>query len=566
VAGFDEAVDTVEVMMPEPRSEEQALRSKFMLIFRGGAVSRPDLSPSELQAHVAKWYRWSDELARQGRARNNGTALGNPGATVRGCERVVTDGPYAESKDLVTGSLIVEAASLEDAIDVARTCPTYEFGGSVEVRPVQDLSDLTLVDERPAAVSSTELVEDLFRKEYAHLVSALTRVLGPSNIPLAEDVVHDALVSAMHAWRFRLPQDPKAWIIRAAHNRAIDIIRREQRRRSFLPELATTTALTDTIEAALAPAAEAASQLAMMFAVCDPGLNRETHVTLILRWLCGLSAKEIGQAFLVDTQTIDRRLHRGRGRLRELGRLPDVEDLPDIEIRRDSVLRTLYLLFSEGYHGSNPEDPVRPFLCEDALRLTELLLDTKATAHPDAHALAALFCFDSARLSTRRDEHGVFVPLEDQDRSRWDRARIERGLMHLARSATGDHMSRWHLEAGIACEHAIAPSIQKTDWDRIVGFYQVLAQQSWSPIVALNRALAVAERDGVDEGRRELIALADEQKLSRYPFYWAARADLERRAGHHAAARDSYERAIALARSPAERVSYERRIESLEIS
>ncbi len=137
--------------------------------------------------------------------------------------------------------------------------------------------------------------------------SALTRVLGPSNIPLAEDVVHDALVSAMHAWRFGLPQDPKGWIIRAAHNRAIDIIRREQRHRLFLPELATTTALTGTIEAALAPAAEGASQLAMMFAVCDPGLNRETHVTLILRWLCGLSPKEIGQAFLVDTQTRHRR-------------------------------------------------------------------------------------------------------------------------------------------------------------------------------------------------------------------------------------------------------------------
>ena len=151
------------------------------------------------------------------------------------------------------------------------------------------------MDEGAAAVSSTELVEDLFRKEYAHLVSALTRVLGPSNIPLAEDVVHDALVSAMHAWRFGLPQDPKAWIIRAAHNRAIDIIRREQRHRSLLPELATTTALAATIDAALAPAAESASQLAMMFAVCDPGLNRETHVTLILRWLCGLSPKEIGQ-------------------------------------------------------------------------------------------------------------------------------------------------------------------------------------------------------------------------------------------------------------------------------
>jgi RNA polymerase sigma-70 factor (ECF subfamily) len=360
-----------------------------------------------------------------------------------------------------------------------------------------------------------------------------------------------------------LPRDPKAWIIRAAHNRAIDIIRREQRRRSFLPELATMTALTDTIEAALAPAAEGASQLAMMFAVCDPGLAPETHVTLILRWLCGLSPKEIGQAFLVDTQTIDRRVHRGRERLRQLGRLPDVTDLPDTEDRRDSVLRALYLLFNEGYHGSDPQDPVRPFLCQDALRLTELLLDAKATAHPDVHALAALFSFNTARLSTRLDEHGVFVPLEDQDRSRWDRAGIERGLRHLGRAAAGDRMSRWHLEAGIACEHAIAPSIRETDWDRIVGFYEILAQQSWSPVVALNRALALAERDGVDEGRRELVALADQPKLSRYPFYWAARADLERRAGHRRAAQEDYERAIALSRSPAERVSFERRIASL---
>jgi RNA polymerase sigma factor (sigma-70 family) len=411
--------------------------------------------------------------------------------------------------------------------------------------------------------AAAELVEDLFRKEYTHLVSALTRVLGPSNIPLAEDVVNDALVSAMNAWRFGLPKDPKAWIIRVAHNRAIDTIRREQRQRLILPELAT-TALADTIEAALAPAAEGASQLAMMFAVCDPGLNSETHVTGILRWLCGLSPKEIGQAFLVDTQTIDRRLHRGRARLRQLGRLPDVENLPDIGTRRDSVLRSLYLLFNEGYHGSNPQEPVRPFLCEDALRLVELLLDARATAHPDARAMAALFCFDTARLPARLDEHGVFVPLQDQDRSRWDRARIEHGLMHLARSATGDHMSRWHLEAGIACEHAIAPSIQETDWSRIVGFYQILAQQSWSPVVALNLALALAERDGIDTGRRELIALAGEPKLSRYAFYWAARADLERRAGRHTAAREYYQQAIGLARSPAERVSFERRIESLE--
>jgi RNA polymerase sigma factor (sigma-70 family) len=418
----------------------------------------------------------------------------------------------------------------------------------------------------PPVAASAEPVEDLFRREYAHLVSALARVLGAGNIQLAEDVVHDALLSAMSAWRFGPPQDPKAWIIRAAHNRAIDIIRREERHGTLLPKVAATTELNDTIEAALAPAADVANQLAMMFAVCDPGLTGETHVTLILRWLCGLSPKDIGQAFLVGTQTIDKRLHRGRTRLRQLGSLPDVDDLADIENRRASVLQALYLLFNEGYHGSNPHDPIRPFLCTDALRLTELLLETKATAHADVHALAGLFCFDLARLAARVDDQGVFVPLEDQDRSRWDRALVERGLQHLARSATGDHMSRWHLEAGIACEHAIAPSVEETDWDRIVVFYDLLVQRSQSPVIALNRALAVAERDGVEVGRRELLALADEPKLADYPFYWAARADLERRAERPAVARSLYERAIALARSPAEGVSYQRRLDLLEKS
>src|SRR5919197_3414582 len=365
--------------------------------------------------------------------------------------------------------------------------------------------------DEPAAMSSTELVGDLFRREYAHLVSALTRVLGPSNIPLAEDVVHDALLSAMHAWRFGLPRDPAAWLIRAAHNRAIDVIRREQRHRSLLPVLATDAALTDTIEAALAPSADAANQLAMMFAVCDPGMTRETQVTLILRWLCGLSPKEIGQAFLVGTPTIDRRLHRGRTRLRQLGELPDVDRLPDLEVRRTSVLQALYLLFNEGYHGSNPQEPVRPFLCSDALRLTELLLEARATAHADVHALAGLFCFDMARLVTRVDEEGVFVPIEDQDRSRWDQALIERGLAHLAASAAGDRMSRWHLEAGIAGEHAVAHSVRGTAWGRIVAFYDLLMAQSPGPIVALNRALAVAERDGVEEGQRQLVAVAGDK-------------------------------------------------------
>lgn len=371
-------------------------------------------------------------------------------------------------------------------------------------------------------------------------------------------------MSAMQAWRFAPPRDPKAWIVRAARNRAVDIIRRDRRGMSLLGELASTTATTDTIDGALAPEADRANQLAMMFAVCDPALSPETHVTLILRWLCGLSPKEIGQAFLVDMQTVDRRLHRGRTRLRELGQLVDVDRLPDIKERRGSVLHALYVLFSEGFHGSNPDEPVRPFLCTDALRLAELMLETSATARADVFALAALFCFDLARMSTRLDADGVFVPLEEQDRGRWDRALIERGLAHLAASAAGDRMSRWHLEAGIACEHTVAPSVRDTDWARVAAFYDVLLAQSPGPIVALNRALAVAEHDGVEEGRRQLLALAGDTKLARYPFYWAALADIERRAGHRAEARSRYERAVELSRSQAEQASYRRRIALLD--
>jgi RNA polymerase sigma factor (sigma-70 family) len=420
--------------------------------------------------------------------------------------------------------------------------------------------------DREVERSSVRLVEGLFRDEHAHLIAALTRTLGPSNLALAEDVVQDALVSAMLAWRFEAPDDPKAWIVRTARNRAIDIIRRERRAMELLPEVATLAEATDTIDAALSPEADEGNRLAMMFAVCDGSLTAATQITLILRWLCGLSPAEIGQAFLVDTPTIDRRLHRGKARLRELGQLVDVDQLPDLEGRRGSVSQALYLLFSEGFHGSNRREPVRPFLCSDALHLTELLLRTRATAHPDVSALAALFCFNIARLTTRLDADGVFVPLEEQDRTQWDWTLIERGLAHLAASASGERISRWHLEAGIACEHAVATSVRETNWRRIVEFYDQLMAQSPGPIVALNRALAVAERDGVEEGRRQLIAAADDQRLARYPFFWAAVADLQRRAARPTEARLSYERAIELSRSGAEQDAYRRRLERLKTS
>ncbi|MGZ3455592.1 MAG: RNA polymerase sigma factor [Polyangiales bacterium] len=401
-------------------------------------------------------------------------------------------------------------------------------------------------------MDSASVIEDLFRRESAHLVSALARLLGPSNIALAEDVVHDALVSAMQAWRFGIPDHPKAWILQVAKNRAIDVIRRERRLQSLEP---------DELEVAFSPEADAENQLAMMFAICDASLSPETHVTLILRLLCGLSAPEIARAFLVDVQTIDRRLHRGRARLQELGQLDDVGD---VRARQPSVEQALYLLFNEGYHGSDADNPLSPAMCADAIRLVELLLETNAIEHGTVHALAALFCFHAARLSTRLSEDGVFVPLVEQDRSRWDRSLVERGVVHLAESAGGVRLTRWHLEAGIAFEHTSAASVAETNWARIVEYYDALTALSPGPVVALNRAVALAEVGGLEAGRSALTPLESDPKLANYSFYWAARADIERRSGRTQEAKALYQRAITLAKSRAERLSYEKRMRTLE--
>ena len=202
-------------------------------------------------------------------------------------------------------------------------------------------------------------------------------------------------------------------------------------------------------------------------------------------------------------------------------------------------------------------------MCADAIHLVELLLCAEHVEHRSLHALAALFCCNAARLTTRLDSDGVVIPLADQDRTRWDRALLDRGLQHLAASASGDHFTRWHLEAGIAFEHTRAASIADTDWPRIVDYYDALAALSPSPIVALNRALAVAEVHGIDAALTALAPLAAEPKLTRYSFYWAALADLARRAAHSAEAAAHYQRAIALAGSRAERISYERRLAAL---
>jgi RNA polymerase sigma-70 factor (ECF subfamily) len=414
-------------------------------------------------------------------------------------------------------------------------------------------------DERRARA----LVDDLFRRQSGRLVAALARLLGPSHLALAEDAVQDALLAAMQAWRVDPPSDPVAWILQTAKHRAIDRIR-QSARGARLAGQAVAELPVAAFDAALAEGEDAANQLTMMFAICDEALGQETQVTLILRWLCGLSPGEIARAFLVDTQTIDRRLHRGRGRLREQGNLTDVRDRATVRARKPAVLQALYLLFNEGFHGSDADNPMHPAMCSEAIRLGELLLGNEATSGPDVQALVAMFCFHAARLPARLDAEGAYLPLAEQDRARWDRSLIERGLRHLSASSGQGDLTRWHLEAGIAAEHALAPTFAATDWTRIVALYDALAVYAGSPIVALGRALAIAQLNGSEAGREALVPLAGDEKLARYHPYWAARAEIEQRSGRPALASLHYEKAIALCHSEAERLAYARRLRALE--
>jgi RNA polymerase sigma factor (sigma-70 family) len=418
--------------------------------------------------------------------------------------------------------------------------------------------------ELTARAGPETLVASLFRHESGRLVAAMTRLFGPHNLELAEDVVQEALECALQAWRFSIPENPTAWLTKVARNRALDVIRHGVVERRFAEEyraqLASECLLAATVEESLAQTSSAENQLRMMFALCQPRLSEETQVTLILKFLCGFATSEIAAAFLSAEETIEKRLQRGRAALRQLGSLApapvgDVEDS-----RSGAVLRALYLLFNEGYHGSNPSMPTRVVLCEEALRLCSLMTDGVHDSWPEAHALMAVMCFHFARVPGRIDSEGNFLPLAKQDRTVWDSSFIERGLSHLSRSARGTELSALHLEAGIACQHCLAASVEATDWSAILELYDLLYARNASPVIAINRALARAYAGDLLGALSEVVELGQEAVLAQYPFYWAARGDIHARADQPEEAHRCYQKAAALARSPAEQYAFLRNV------
>jgi len=383
------------------------------------------------------------------------------------------------------------------------------------------------------------------------MISTLTRIFGPDHLELAEDVVQESLLQALQQWPYRgVPDNPSAWIVTVAKNRALNVLRREalfrDRAPSLLPQPAAAAALT--LDDPFGD-----DQLRMMFMCCHPSLAPEAQVALILKTVGGFSVPEIAGAFLLPPATIAQRLVRAKRRLREAGvdfALPASEALP---ARLEAVLAALYLLFNEGYDAHQGDDLVRRELCAEAIRLGELLAGHPLTRRPKTHALLALLLLQSSRLAARLDGDGRLLRLAEQDRAQWDQAAIRAGLYHLEQAAEGDELSEYHLQAGIAACHAVAVSEASTNWPAILMYYEALFALTQSPIVALNRAVALAMVAGPRAGLAALAEIEAQGLLPNYYLLPACLAELYQRMGDNARAASYYRAALGLAQNAAER-------------
>lgn len=398
-------------------------------------------------------------------------------------------------------------------------------------------------------------IDALWRIESARLIAGLARVVG--DVGLAEELAQDALVIALERWPTTgVPDNPGAWLMATAKHRAIDRLRRDQVLERKQAELGREVQL----QAELGPDPDAAVEdyvgddlLRLMFTACHPVLSTEARVALTLRLLGGLTTDEIARAYLVPEPTIAQRIVRAKRKLREAGVPLELPRGADLDARLSSVLEVLYLIFNEGYSATGGNDWVRPGLCEDALRLGRILAEL-APEEPEVHGLVALMELQASRLRARVGPAGEPVLLLDQNRARWDQLLIRRGLTALARAeALEEPQGRYVLQAEIAACHARALTPEATDWVRIATLYAALAGVAPSPVVELNRAVAVAMADGPAAGLELVDALADEPSLAGYHLLPSVRGDLLARLGRSDEAGVELERAAALTRNARER-------------
>jgi RNA polymerase sigma-70 factor, ECF subfamily len=405
-----------------------------------------------------------------------------------------------------------------------------------------------------------ETVEEIYRTESRRVLATLIRLLG--DFDRAEEALHDAFATAVERWPADgVPANPRAWLVSTGRFKAIDAMRRRAR---FDKSLA---ALAEQIETAAADPAEEPDEgleddrLRLVFTCCHPALKPDAQVALTLREVCGLTTEEIARAFLVPPPTVAQRIVRAKNKIRD-ARIPyQVPPRPELPGRLDTVLHVVYLVFNEGYAASSGASLTRHDLSAEAIRLGRLL--TELLPEPEAIGLLALMLLHESRRAARTSADGDLVLLDAQDRALWDRDRIAEGIALLERALASRRFGPFTLQAAIAAVHAEAPTAAGTDWAQIAGLYDVLLRAEPSPVVELNRAVAIAMRDGPAAGLPVIDALLGRGELADYHLAHSARAELCRRLGRDAEARASYERALQLTRQETERRFIERRLREL---
>jgi len=404
-------------------------------------------------------------------------------------------------------------------------------------------------------VSAGDPVETAYREHSRRVLATLIRLLG--SFDAAEEALHDAFAAASEAWpRDGVPANPYAWLVSTGRNRTIDRWRRSARLRAVAPELA---AMAEQAAAPEAPEMIEDDELRLIFTCCHPLLPVEAQLALTLREVGGLTTEEIARACLVPTPTVAQRIVRAKAKIRDAAVPYEVPGRDDLPGRLESVLQVIYLIFNEGYSATDGPSLTRADLCAEAIRLGRLLLQLMDDA--EARGLLALMLLHEARRASRTDVSGGLILLEDQDRSLWNREQIDEASRLIDDAMASRRIGPFVLQAAIAATHAHAPSAAETDWPQIVALYDVLGRVAGSPVVSLNRAVALGMRDGPEAGLAAIDAVMGE--LSRYHLAHAARADMLRRLGRGEAAAAAYACALELTRQPAERRFIEARLTEL---
>ncbi|MGB2665970.1 MAG: RNA polymerase sigma factor [Candidatus Acidiferrum sp.] len=407
-----------------------------------------------------------------------------------------------------------------------------------------------------------EIVDEVYGTESRRVLATLIRLLG--DFELAEEALHDAFVAAMEQWpRDGIPGNPRAWLVSAGRFRAIDAIRRRARFDASLAQFA--KQLDATASSPDLPEEDhdvEDDRLRLIFTCCHPALPPDAQLALTLREVCGLTTEEIARAFLTSASTVAKRIVRAKAKIRDAGIPYEVPARTELQDRLDIVLQVVYLVFTEGYSASAGEALTRPDLSREAIRLGRLL--SKLLPEPEAVGLLGLMLLHESRREVRTSPEGELVLLEEQDRSLWKQDQIAEGLALVERAVSSRRFGPYTLQAAIAAVHAEARTAAATDWAQIVGLYDVLVRANPSPVVQLNRAVAVAMRDGPSTGLELIDSIMARGDLVEYYLAHSARADLCRRLGRRAEARASYQRALSLARQEPARRFLRRRLDELE--